>query len=338
MSLPEYYSDSISEYRAVRERVGICDLSDEGKYLLSGEDRVGFLQNLISNDIHLATENRGISATLLTAKGKVLSCLNIYALPAAYLLTMEATLSEKTYQHLMRFKFRSKIEMTVPLWDQFLVAGPQAKTLLERLVNRPLPEMTEQSFFTQEADPIFCVRLRETGDAEYHLYCRREKREWLDMALMTLGAELGITRVGLCALEMLRMEAGTLRYGIDLTEEILPNEAGLEASAISYTKGCFPGQEVIARIKTYGHINKHRMGLLLEGEHLPRCKDKVFSSEQEAGFILSSIHSPFLNRPIATAYLRTAFATHGQSVTITTEGEPIFAKVVRLPFYDRESV
>ncbi|MEK7747525.1 MAG: glycine cleavage T C-terminal barrel domain-containing protein [Nitrospirota bacterium] len=335
MHIPDYYTETPLEYRAVRETVGIADLSDEGALLVAGADRTDFLQNLISNDIHLATEHQGIFATALTAKGKVIAAFNLYRLPDAYLLTMESSLTEKTREHLMRFKFRSKIEITAPPWGKFLVAGPHAKNLVEQLLQRKLPAMTAQSFFYQEADPTFCVRQTQTGEEEYHLYCDEKNKDDMGASLIALGVPLGAEWIGQAALDVIYLEAGLPRYGIDLSEEILPNEAGLEASAISYTKGCYPGQEVIARIKTYGHINKHRVGLILEGDQTALSGEKIFSGDQEIGRVLASNHSPFLKKPIATAFLRSAFAKEGEKVTVPIEGLNTLATVTPLPFYQR---
>ncbi|MEK7702781.1 MAG: glycine cleavage T C-terminal barrel domain-containing protein [Nitrospirota bacterium] len=333
MNLPNDNANLLLAYRATRETVGIAHLSDQGILCVSGADRVGFLQNLISNDIHLATENRGIFATLLTAKGKLISAFDLYKISDAYWLTMETCLIEKTHQYLMRFRFRSKIEITTLPLCAFLVAGPHAKNLMDALFKRDTLKMDPQSFFSQETDPVFCVRQTQTGEEEYHLYFHPEKKDEMTQLLVTLGAAFDAAWILPSVLETIRLEAGIPRYGVDMTEEILPNEAGLEPSAISYTKGCYPGQEVIARIQTYGHINKHRMGIILEGSKKPSGGEKIFSGDQEAGWVIAATDSPFIKKPIATAYLKTAFAKKDQSLTVMIDDVPTLATVIALPFY-----
>ncbi len=331
--LPEYYVDPLLEYHAVRQKGGIIDLSHDGTALLSGEERTAFLQNLISNDIHLATDKKGIFSTLLTAKGKVLSALYIYSLSDAYLMTMESGLSEKTLQHLMRFRLRSKIKIETPRWGKFLIAGPLATPFLTAFLKRTLPIQEEGSFFFQEVDPILCIRQIQTGEEDYLLFCREESLSEFFTSLLTGGAEWGLSLVGQAALEILRIEAGVPRYGLDIDESTIPIEAGLTERAISYTKGCYPGQEVVARIKTYGHVKRHLMGLLFEGTTLPRLGDRVMKGDQEMGQIRSSTYSPFLKRPIAMAYLRVEVAQSETPLLVLINGVRVAAVVTKLPFY-----
>lgn len=333
MSLPE-------EYIAIRERVGISDLSHDGHYLISGEDKTSFLQNLISNDVRLATGNKGIYSTLLTAKGKIIADFYLYSLADSYLLTMEAIVAEKTFEHLMRFRLRSKIDIVAPPWGKILVSGPKAWPLLQKLFQKlfksALPEgvttpaMEEPSVVVT---PMLCVRQPRTGEASYHLYFRKDLQTEIWTELLSLGEPFGVATVGTSTLETLRIEAGIPRYGVDLTEEIIPIEAGLEGCAISYTKGCYPGQEVVARIKTYGHVNKHRMGLVLNGREAPSGGEKIFFDNIEMGFITAGTFSPFLNKPIATAYLKTSVAIVGAQVVVPLAGQPVLATVTNLPFY-----
>ncbi len=333
---------SLEEYTAVRQRVGISDLSHDGKYpavavlLLSGEDRTIFLQNLISNDISLVTGTRGIYATLLTAKGKIIADLYIYPFADAYLLTIESSIAEKTIQHLMRFKFRSKINIVDPQWGKILVTGPKALLLLQK--HFKLPAMEEVSIFYEESNLTICVRQPQTGEETYHVYYPKAAHEEIWTTLLSLGEPFGVAKIGSETLDMLRIEAGIPRYGIDLTEEIIPIEAGLADSAISYTKGCYPGQEVVARIRTYGHVNKHRMGLIFNGRDAPSAGEKIFYDSVEVGWVTAGTFSPLLNKPIATAYLRTSVAIAGMEVAVAFDGQTVFATVTNLPFYHQQNL
>ncbi|HLG22542.1 MAG TPA: glycine cleavage T C-terminal barrel domain-containing protein, partial [Candidatus Manganitrophaceae bacterium] len=154
--------------------------------------------------------------------------------------------------------------------------------------------------------------------------------------LLSAGNEYGISPVGQAALETLRIEAGRPRYGTDIDEHIIPIEAGLEAEAISYTKGCYPGQEVIARIQTYGHVNKHLSGLIIEGKTLPQKGDKVFQEEKELGWITSATLSPFVGKVIAMGYLRPQISAPGTAVEVEIDQTRVPAQVVERPFYRRK--
>ena len=358
--LPEH--DPLSEYYAVRERVGVIDLSHDGQYLLSGEDRVPFLQNLISNDIHLATNKKGIISALLTAKGKVVSRFFLCPLtggsasgragPAgvaplagagsladSYFLDVESAAAEKTIQHFMKYKMRSKIKIEPLQWGKLLVSGPESYAVLEKIL--PLPETGEGSFFFQaDANPLLVIRTTQTGEDDYHLYCHKEQRDTLWNNLFAAGKEWDIAQVGETTFNILRIEAGIPRYGVDMDEERFPVESEFYANTVSYTKGCYPGQEVMARIKTYGHCNRILKGLIIKGDSIPQRQDNIFKADDGVGWVTSAVFSPFLKSPIALAYLKNG-VEEGMSVEVSIHGEEgesqrtVSAVVTKLPFYER---
>lgn len=332
--LPSDYGDPLSEYRAVREKVGVADLSHQTPFLITGKDRIPFLQNLISNDLKPLEPGKGLYATLLTAKGRVLSDFYLYLLPDALLMDVEWTNAKKTFDQLMRFKFRSQIKIETPSWGRLLVSGPQARPLLEALLG-PLPIKEEKSFFQSEYDgtTLLCIKQSTTGGEDDHLYLPVEGLEKLWERLFSEGGAFGLQPFGQSALETLRIEAGKLRYGVDIDEHIIPIEAGLEKEAISYAKGCYPGQEVMARIRTYGHVNKHLMGLVIEGSELPKREDKVFQGEKDLGWITSATWSPAAGKVIAMGYLRPQIAIPGTAVEVETHQGRKTAQVSALPFY-----
>lgn len=338
--LPEHYGNPQREYLAVRENVGLADLSHQGTFLLRGDDRHVFLQNLMSNDLELLTENRGISTCLLTAKGKVISNFDLFSLAEglaseALLIDVESNNAENTKAQLMRYRLRSKVEILSPDWGRLLVSGPKAATLLELYFDGPLPALQEKSFFQKKIGNIsvLCIKRSITGEEDYQLYAGADVFKTLWDSLSEVGQALNLSLVGQTAQEILRIEAGLPRYGIDIDDEILPIEAGLEAETISYTKGCYPGQEVMARIQTYGHANKGLTGLLLDGDVLPYKGDPVYQDKKAVGVVRSAVKSPHLERMIALAYLRTSAASPGTALEVEIAGNRTSAEVVALPFY-----
>jgi folate-binding protein YgfZ len=201
--------------------------------------------------------------------------------------------------------------------------------------------MEEQSFFEFEKEAlgekirIICIKRSVTGESDFHLYTPLEHLEGLWSDLLSKGSEWHIQPVGQEALEIARIEAGLPRYGIDFSVETLPNEAGIQDEVISYTKGCFPGQEVIARIKTYGHVNKQLSGLILEGEILPKQGADVFQDQKSVGKITSTIQSPQLDKVIAMAYLRREALKPGTALTVTVDSRQTQAISTALPFYSQ---
>jgi len=336
--LPERYQDPFSEYRAVRERVGLADLSYQGAFLISGNDRLSFLQNLISNNLNDLQEGKGIYSTLLTAKGRVIADFYLYPMPEALFMELEGSNAEKTRQHLMRYKLRAQVKIEPPPWGRLLLAGPNAKAVLERLSSEGSVPEVEKGIVRQGIGGFstVCIKRSMTGEEDYHLYLPVAEMEKLWERLLSIGSEFGIAPVGQAALEMLRIEAGKPRYGIDIDEHIIPIEAGLGPEAISYTKGCYPGQEVMARIQTYGHVNKQLFGLVLEGESLPGKGDKVFQGEQELGWVTSATRSPLLGKGIALGYLRPQIALPGTAVEVEVNQVRTAAQTAALPFYRRK--
>ena len=133
-------------------------------------------------------------------------------------------------------------------------------------------------------------------------------------------------------LDVARIEAGIPVYGRDMTEETIPVEANLEA-ALSYTKGCYIGQEVIARIEARGHVNRKLVGLLLDDTRLPEPGAKIVSPQREVGWITSSAYSPARQQNIALGYVRREVVTPGTPLEVRTQDSSLHATVADLPFY-----
>lgn len=336
--IPAHYGDPLKEYQAARKHVALADLSYQGKFIVSGADAAAFLQGLISNDLSAASSISGIYAALLTAKGKTVSDFYLFPLPEGYLMEVERGNAENTKNHLMRFRLRSKVDMSVPPWGRLLLSGPSSTALLEKAFGAPLPEMAEKSFFEKEMDGarLICIKRSLTGETDFHLYYPLDNMESLWRKLMSEGGDFQIQPAGQSALEILRIEAGKPRYGMDLGEETLPVEAGLQDEAISYAKGCFPGQEVIARIKTYGHVNRLLSGLTLEGEALPQKGSTIFHGDKKVGWVTSAAHSPLMGKAIAMSYLRRESAVPGTAVRVALDDQAwTSAQVVSLPFFQK---
>lgn len=344
--LPERYSNPLWEYRAVRKNVALADLSHEGIFLLTGDDRKTFLQKLISNDLDLLTDNKGISTCLLTAKGKIISHFQLFDLSdglsseEALLIDVGYNNADNTKTQVMRYRMRSKVEMMRPNWGRLLVSGPKATALLESYFDTQLPLLEEHSFFQKKVGTtsVLCVKRSITGEEDYHLFMPAGKIRILWNGLLKAGLPLNLSLIGQKVLETFRIEAGLLRYGFDIDEERLPVEAGLASESISYTKGCYPGQEVMARLKTYGNVKKQLTGLIFKGESLPNRGDEIFHDNKAVGVVTSTVKSPFLGRIIALAYLRTTSTAPDTILDVQIgENRTAEASVTTLPFYKRSS-
>ncbi len=326
---PEYNGDLLAEYRAARHGVALADLSHQGALLVSGPDRTPFLQNLISNDLNLLTETQGIYSALLSAKGRVIADFFIYSQPDAYLIELEWVPAQTLLTHLLRYRFRSKVTFSTPPWGKLLLAGPRAGALLAAFLGVPPPTAAARSCFQPPPLPL-AIRRAIACESDALLYLPEARLPEVWGRLLTLGATDGVRPIGQTTLETLRIEAGRPRHGADMDDQTLAIEAGLSA-AISLSKGCYPGQEVMARIDTYGHVNRHLRGLYLAGGGVPGQGASVFHEEEEVGRVTSVAESPTLG-PIALAYLRTPVAEPGTAVVVHSAHTRWSAKVSALPF------
>ncbi len=344
------------EYHAARSSVGMADLSSHGFLLISGKDRFSFLQNIISNDLSLCTDTQGIYTTLLTGKGKIRADFSLYAVGDAL---SGATTQGRPYtdgfvadcafceaasvlKHLIYYKLRSQVCIEPLPWRKMLITGPLARTLLETLLQGPIPPMTVRSRLIKiwNDTPLICIREWITAGEDYQLCVPATAWNVLWERCLEIGQALDGQVFGPSLLETLRIEAGRPRYGAELTEEIMPPEAGIETEAISYTKGCFPGQEVMARIKTYGHVNKRLFGIQFSREveltesGFPQGGDRVFHEGQDAGFVASATWSPFVGYVVALGYLKLAVARTGTDLTVAVgNGLQAKAQAISLPIY-----
>ncbi len=176
------------------------------------------------------------------------------------------------------------------------------------------------------------IRINLTGEIGYGLLIPKTEGPVILDQLKENGAVFGLTQIGGPTLETLRIAAGIPRYGVDFDESHIPLEAGLDKT-ISFTKGCFPGQEILARLDSRGGVSKKLAGLALKGEIIPAKNDAITKDGKAVGHITSAAFAPILKRTVALGYLPKEYWTIGCSVTVETGGVQIPARVAALPFY-----
>jgi folate-binding protein YgfZ len=323
------------EYQAARRSVALSDRPCHC-LILSGRDCRTFLQNLISNDLNRTSADRGISALLLTAKGKIIVRFFLYALPESYgpnafLIDTGASPAEPIALHLQRYRFRSQVKIDTPEWGMLRLVGPHARRVLSAFFTEEISESPPLSCF--QAGEIFCATQTLAGEEEFHLFLPEALRAATKAKLLEMGEECPI-EIGEETLETLRIEAGHPVLGIDIDDQVFPVEAGLNDS-VSTDKGCYPGQEVVARIETYGHAHRQLFGLAMGNAAVPKKSDRIFHDGKEVGWVTSVTRSPAYPRAIALGYLRTSVAKSGVQVEVEIDGQRCPAEGVELPFYRR---
>jgi folate-binding protein YgfZ len=174
------------------------------------------------------------------------------------------------------------------------------------------------------------VSQSRTGETGYDMWVPADRAAALWQAATRAGARHGLRPVGLAALNVLRVEAGQA-WAADVGGDVLAMETGLEG-VISFSKGCYIGQEFVVRVAHRGHVNRKLSGLVLSGDRVPAPGDKVVQGEKEAGWITSAALSPALGRPIVLGYIRRECNAPGSKVAVQTGGSLLEAEVVTLPF------
>ncbi|MBH0205441.1 MAG: aminomethyl transferase family protein [Nitrospira sp.] len=339
-NMPAHYGDVASEHHAVRQAVGIADLSHRGKIRVTGDDRVKWLQSIISNDILPLTPGQGRYSSFLTHKGKMLTYFRLYMQTDAVMLEDVGEIGETTFQALRKFLLygtKAKMENCAESWGLLLLSGPKAGQVMESAFGVDVTDLKPVNFVTAQigGSHALVLRTEETGEIDIEILIPASGLLPAWTALLEAGEKYGIKPVGTHAREALRIEAGIPKAGPDLNEEIVPPEANLEDKAFSLSKGCYPGQEVVARMDTYGNVRRHLVGLVLKDTDIPTKGAKLFSGDREVGWISSAVRSPQLNQVIAFGFPLRDFSKPGTALTVEIEGARHETTVHALPFYTK---
>jgi folate-binding protein YgfZ len=313
------------QYRAIREACGVLDRSERGKLALSGSGAVEFLNGQVTNELADLHPGEGRYAAFLTHKGKMRGDLRILAVgaeesgaPSELLLDTERVALQALFDMIHRFKVGYDVELHKRTLERGLLSliGPESARIagVERL-----PEV-EHANADLEIGDVAALAVRT--DVGVDLICDAADTEKLTYALLARGA----APASAAAAECLRVERGRPRYGVDLDETTIPQEAGLNARAVSFTKGCYVGQETVARLYYRGKPNRHLRGLRLSAP--AASGEALHLAERIVGCVGSSVGSVELG-PIALALVRRE-AEPGAIVDVGERG--VTAEVVELPF------
>jgi folate-binding protein YgfZ len=320
----------------------LFDLTGRGAVVLTGRDRASFLHGLVTNDIKKLTPGTGCAAAFLTSKGKLLAdCVvlceedrleidcepelagKIEDLLRKYLVFNEVQIgnltSEAAVLHLQH-SARDAVEELLEKVTGLGPAGALPKTPHAHVMARipfeekPTTPETSQAAGDEEGIPVRLISESRTLFPGYDLRFPCSRAEAVRRALFAAGAQ----PAPLDRLEALRIEAGIPRWGFELTEAVLPDEAGLrERGFISDNKGCYIGQETVARIKTYGHVNRNLVRLFLEGE-TPASGSEIFFEGENAGAVTSAARAAGSGPATALGYVRRERAAPGTRLLVRT--------------------
>ena len=327
-----------SGYDAARRGAAFFDRADRGFIVVSGKDRAPYLHGLLTNDVAALKAGEGCYAAYLTPQGRMIADLWVYELGDVILLVMSRDVKDTVLTKLDQFIFTEDVQLgdVSSTFACVAIVGPGRRRsttqVLKGVPLETLASLGEHGNVRAECASVAAIvaRVTDTGEPGYDLFVETAQGESLKAALRAKGAsELDAPLV-----ETLRIEAGVPKFHRDMDEDTIPLEAGIESRAISLTKGCYVGQEVIIRVLHRGHgrVARKLVGLTLDGDAIPQPAAAVHSGDREIGHVTSSARSPALQRPVALAYVHRDFVAEGTHVTV--EGAP--ATVTALPFVPRQ--
>jgi aminomethyltransferase len=340
--------DAPAPYRAALAGAALHDEGPAARIFMRGRDRAALLHRLSTNDIERLRPGQGARTVLTTPIGRIIDLLTVHALDDALLIVGGPGLGGPVWAHLKKnifFQDQVTLEAAGRTHGQLALYGPAAAGLLAGLAGTDLPELPIHHTATVElaGEPVLIAARPPIGGPSFTLYPPAERLEAVRAALLAAGA----AALDDATLDILRVEQGYAATGRELGQEYIPLETGL-LDAVSFTKGCYVGQEIIARMESRGRLAKILRGLRLSADEGQTTKDEELSSfvlrpsslvfptkleveGKEAGDLTSAVVSPRFG-PIALAYVRSAHAEPGTLVGI---GGGQSAEVVELPFDSR---
>src|SRR5215203_7027114 len=302
-------ADTITEaHRAMLDGCALVDRSERGKLALSGPDAKTFLHGQVTNDVESLEPGRGCYAAFLTHKGKMLGDLRILDLGDELFLDTERVALQELFNMIRRYKLGRDVELHKRTVERALLSlvGPAA-----RVVGSAEHDNVRDKI---GGVPVTLVRT----DVGVDVICDAERAG-------EVKAALGVPDVDEAVAEIVRAESGRPRYGVDLDDSVIPQEAGLNERAVNFEKGCYVGQETVARLFYRGKPNRHLRGLRLAEPVASGTPLRL--GKREVGRVGSSVVSP-VHGPIALAIVRREAAPGDELVV----GEAATATVVELPF------
>jgi folate-binding protein YgfZ len=281
---------------------GMVDFTGRPQLELTGEDRATFLHNFTTNDIRGLQPGRGCEAFVLDARGHILGHVLVFSTPHSLVLDTVPGQAEKLASHLNRYIIRERVEVTdrSEAWGELLLAGAGIEPLLAEMFEPVPADRLDHGQVQLAGNSLWLRRVALAGPGSFLIAGLCEAP---DAASIALAAE-GVISCGAEAFESVRLEAGFPWYGRDITDKNLPQEIGRDRLAISLTKGCYLGQETVARIDALGHVNKMLVSVCFSASSVPPAGAKLRSNGANVGDVTSAAYSRRHKSPLALAYVR----------------------------------
>ncbi|MEW5847615.1 MAG: glycine cleavage system aminomethyltransferase GcvT [Myxococcota bacterium] len=337
--MPVQYKGVIEEHEAVRNAVGLFDVSHMGEVEIRGPKALDVAQRLVTNDVAAIQDGQAVYSGLLNEKGGFVDDIVVYRFsPTRIFICVNASNRHKDFEW-MRSQARGEAEV-VDRSDEFAqiaVQGPKAAQLVQRLTTTKLDDIKTYHFAVGEVagvKDVIISRTGYTGEDGFELYIPAQDGAQVWDALMDKGQDLGVRPIGLGARDTLRLEMKYALYGNDIDDDHTPLEAGL-GWIVKLQKGDFIGKKVLEEQKARG-VTRKLVGLEVEDGRIARHGYKVVDEKGAViGEVTSGTQSPSLKKAIAMAYVPTALSAVDSRVLVDIRGKPAPARVVKTPFLDK---
>ena len=332
---------SQENHRYLREKAGYFFLKDLCLISAEGSDLFSYLQTQTTNDVNELKPGQGQNNAIVDRKARVISTFSLHRTgEESAVILVETQQKENLLDHLNSFLFREDVTLTLSNHFVLALQGPKSQEIIKNFTRSDdsIPEKPNDICrFTFEGLPALAIAKSLTGEEGCVLVFQTESENPITKKLLEFEQQNLLTHIDHHTREVFRIESGIPSYGKDINDKNILPETGLEHSAVSYNKGCYIGQEVIARIKTYGAPNFALMGLIIEGDTLPLHDDEIKLNSKKLGVIKSSIFSYSLQKNISLAYIQKDHRSPDIDLDVTIDNKPYKVRTCLLPFYQPQT-
>lgn len=290
-----------SHYDALTSGAGWHDVGQRTQIELTGTDRVSFLHNLCTNDIRRLRVGNGCEAFLTNVQGKILGLVHVFCCADSLVVETVPGQAEFLMEHLDRYLIREDVQLIdrTPSWGELLLRGDLTEKRLSELGVTVPRHVLDHVELELDGHPVSLRRL-DMGKPTFLISGNSS-------AVDAVAQQLKSANLVQCddtAVETVRVEAGWPQFGQDVTDQNLPQEVDRDDRAISFTKGCYLGQETVARIDALGHVNRKLVGVRFFADTVPEVGTPLLIDEKQVGQVTSAVFSPAIDAPLALAYVR----------------------------------
>lgn len=317
---------SADQYNAAHHSAIVVDRSAYGTIAMTGNDRASFLHALLTNDIAALPMGRGVYAAYLTPQGRMISDMRVIETGNRMLLHVAREVAGPLAERFDKLIFSEDVQPRDASAELAIIGvhGPSAARMIHQATGTPVADVEDQ-YDNVTTESMTVVRDDALGLPGYDLYVPAAGVAAIRAKLVEAGAVVASDETA----ETLRIEAGRPRFGVDMNTDTIPLEAGLEERAISFTKGCYVGQEVIIRVMHRGHgrVARRLMSIVLSSGPVPSHGDAIYAGGRAVGEITSAAASPRHGAPLALGYVQRDFAVPGTELTVNGSQARVYQPV-----------